>query len=105
LANEGLIWGALIFYAVIGLLLSSAGAAGISSTQGSAAVPVLVASPSFGQYVNHGWAVIGYFFRTIAFSVSGLPFWVNLIIFVPLSLVLIYALIQVIISAVQAVVP
>ena len=105
MANEGLIWGALVFYAIVGFLLSSVGAAGITAVQGSGVVPVLAETPSVGDYIAYGWNNIGYFFKTIAFSVSGLPFWVNLIIFVPLSLVLVYALIQIIISAVQAVVP
>lgn len=108
MANEGLIAGVFVFYALLGLLLSYVGASGIASSVDPAFVaPTPPVSPgAFGvNWASYIWNSIGFFFKTIAFSVSGLPTFVTLLIFTPLTLVMLWVLIQLIISIIQAVVP
>jgi hypothetical protein len=108
MANEGLIAGIFVFYAILGILLSYVGASSITSSVDPAfSVPAAPVTPgAFGvNWATYIWNSIGFFFRTISFSVSGLPTFVTLLIFTPLTLVMLWVLIQLIISIIQAVVP
>jgi hypothetical protein len=102
MSNAGLVWGVLVFYSVLFLVL---GSLGISSSMGSVIPPSLPVSPDVGDYIAYGWSGIGFFFSALTFSVAGLPGWMTLIIFTPLTLMILWVLIELIISVVSAVVP
>ncbi len=102
MANAGLIWGVLIFYSVLFLVV---GSLGMSSSIGSMVPPSLPSSPGVGDYIAYGWNGIGFFFSALTFSVAGLPGWMTLLIFTPLTLVVLWVLIELIVSVVNAVVP
>ncbi|MFA5300946.1 MAG: hypothetical protein WC389_22365 [Lutibacter sp.] len=102
MSNAGLIWGVLVFYSVLFLIL---GSLGISSSIGNVVPPTLPANPSAHNYIDYGWSGIGFFFSALTFSVAGLPGWMTLIIFTPLTLMILWVLIELIISVVSAVLP
>lgn len=100
--NAGFIWGILVFYSVLFLVV---GSLGMSSSIGSMVPPSLPSNPHAGDYIAYGWDGIGFFFSALTFSVAGLPGWMTLLIFTPLTLVVLWVLIELIVSVVNAVLP
>lgn len=90
--NAGIILTIFAFYTIIFVLLGLLGTSSLS-TSAFTAPPTSV---TFLGFLTQ----IGFFFQGIAFSVSGIPVWANLILFFPLGVTVLYIIIEVIAVAI-----
>jgi len=96
--SSGLIMRIFSFYAVIFVVFGLVGSSFVANdTIGFAE------DPSFS--LASVTSSIGYFFSGIGFVVTGFPWYINLIIFLPLTLALLYIFIQIVIQAFDAIIP
>lgn len=86
---------AMVFYGLLSVILYSMG---INSNIGITTedIPALPENPNIIDYVLIIFNYIGFFFKTISFTISGLPFWFNLIIFFPIGLTILWIILTLI---------
>ena len=86
---------ALVFYGVLSVILFSMGVSSNIQTN-NVSVPSLPENPAIWDFVLIIFQYIGFFFGMIGYTISGLPFWFNIIIFAPIGLTLLWIIISLI---------
>jgi hypothetical protein len=85
---------ALIFYGIIAVILVSMG---INSNISSSYVPPsLPENPTLLNYILIPFQYIGFFFGMIGYTIVGLPWWFNFIIFFPIGMTILWIIISLI---------
>lgn len=95
--NAGIILTIVAFYVALGVIF---GLIGTSEVSTSIAPEQLSATGTSNGGLLGLLSSIAIFFSAIAFVISGIPLWLNLIIFAPLSVTILYILIEVAATAV-----
>jgi hypothetical protein len=85
---------ALVFYGILSVILFSMGISSNISTSYNA--PTLPENPTLLNYILIPFQYIGFYFEMIGYTIIGLPFWFNIIIFFPIGMTILWIIISLI---------
>lgn len=88
--NTGYILSIFGFYVFLGVLLGLVGSSFLPSEE--------FEQPTEGFSVLTAISYVGYFFSGLFFSISSIPAWANVILFLPLSITLLYILVTLVLE-------
>lgn len=101
--DTGMIMRIFAFYATIFVLLGLIGGTYVASQD--IETPDAPNATGFFSSISSVLSVIGYFFSGIGFTITNIPWWLNILLFAPLSITLLYIGIKLVIDGIGSIIP
>jgi hypothetical protein len=92
-SSYSFVFGVSIFYAILFVFLTAYGYTA-TTIQGLYSVSPMPPAPSLADILTTLWSYIAQFFSIIFYTISGIPLWINLIIFTPLALTMLWVILE-----------